>query len=248
VNLSSIYPGIKTAITAFIPAYSHLDRFTGRQLPPPILGTGFFINSHGLLVTNAHVADTFQNFASSSNVHKKIKGIIFQHSKGRVKKIILNIKNIIRIDDTYNTSKKPDIAFVETDLDNSSFLELMSEETELIEGMEIATSGFPTGRNSLLGPEGYIQISPTLQRGIISAILPYPKKEPDAFSVNIMTHGGASGSPVFFTDTGKVAGILFSVLTDLSFSSDNNIQATPTSISYAIPAHQIKKALKKIDL
>lgn len=251
MNLVNIYPEIKKAIIAFIPKYSLLKNHQ-KPMFPPIFGTGFFINHKGLAVTNNHVVESFRQVIYANSISHDdfgVSAVLFYQNKNSITDIIFDIKKVIKIsEDNSQSNKSPDLAFVELDVQKNPYLELESEDYVLNEGYEVATSGFPSGRYALMGPNGYFQISPTLQRGIISAILPYPKKKPHAFAVNVMTHGGASGSPVFSTNTGKVCGILFSVLTDASYSDKNNKYIVPTNISYAIPSHQIIDALKNVQL
>lgn len=249
MKLPDIYPDIKNCIIAFTPKYSILSS-DKKPVFPPILGTGFFINSSGLVVTNDHVVQTFTNIPRPDDLNENdfgISGLLFYQKNGSLIDVHFDIKRIIRLSKGNKSRfKKPDIAFVELNVRDNPHMNL-DIEAELKEGYEVATSGFSSGRYSLMGPDGYFQISPTLQRGIISAILPYPKPKPDAFAINVMNHGGASGSPVFSTNTGNVLGILFSVLMDSSFSNENNNYMSPTNISYAIPSHRIKSNLEKID-
>jgi hypothetical protein len=252
MNLVKVYPEIKKSIVAFIPKFSFLPDSKKPKLPP-ILGTGFFINDKGLIATNDHVAKSFEMLNSheslnSSAYDSEVCAVLYFKTENSIIDIIFDVKKTIRFSKRENSSyKRPDLAFVEVNVKDNPFLELEPEDSILQEGYEVATSGFPMGRYALMGPGGLFQISPTLQRGIISAILPYPRKKPDAFAVNVMTHGGASGSPVFSTETGKVRGILFSILTDTSYSANNLSYTIPTNISYAIPSHLIRSELDTVE-
>ncbi len=63
-------------------------------------------------------------------------------------------------------------------------LTISSEPVE--EGMEIATAGFPMGP-VLMQLEGRLyQLSPTLQTGVISAVLPFPSVVPHGYLINVM--------------------------------------------------------------
>ncbi|MDY0133349.1 MAG: serine protease [Desulforegulaceae bacterium] len=251
MNLAKIYPEIKKSIVAFIPKFSFFPHNKKPKLPP-ILGTGFFINDKGLIATNAHVVNSLEMLKPKSSKNNDLSyeacAVLYYKTKNSIIDIIFDLKKTILLPDHKNTGyKKPDLAFVEVNVRDNPYLELEDEDNLLKEGYEIATSGFPMGRYALMGPGGLFQISPTLQRGIISAILPYPKKKPDAFAINIMTHGGASGSPVFSTETGKVRGVLFSILTDTLYSENNFAYTIPTNISYAVPCHHLRRELKIIE-
>jgi len=63
-----------------------------------------------------------------------------------------------------------------------------------------------------------------------------------------MTQGGASGSPVFLPDSGKVIGVLYAGLNEFDNTLDNNDSCkVPTNISYVVPAHLIAKSLQGIE-
>ena len=132
-----------------------------------------------------------------------------------------------------------DRAFAETlDLPDTSILR---------EGVGIATAGYPMGTNALTAP-GYLhQIGPTLQKGILSAILPFPQPRPHAYSLNVMVQGGASGSPVFTPENGKIIGIIDSSLYDIDTNAtEDNRSRKPTNISYAIPSYNILEFFEEI--
>jgi len=118
--------------------------------------------------------------------------------------------------------------------------------TLIEEGREVGTSGFPMGVNMLTAPGHLDRIGPTLQRGIISAVHPFPSSSPHRYSVNIMVQGGASGSPVFLIDTGKVIGVISDSIFDLQYdcNNKNHWHRVPINISYAVPSHYLTTFMK----
>ena len=123
-------------------------------------------------------------------------------------------------------------------------LELATDSGSLREGVEVGTIGFPMGRDALMAPGWLHQLSPFLQRGVISAVLPFPCPTPHSFVINVMSIGGASGSPVFLADSPKVIGILNSGLVNnvatLAAAEDGvaaiGVTALSTNFSYVVPS------------
>ncbi len=80
---------------------------------------------------------------------------------------------------------------------------------DVIEGTPIGVIGFPRG---LSLPDSYssvsdIQLTPLLQVGVVSGILPMSgDPKPDRFVLDVMINPGSSGSPVFL-ENGSVIGI-----------------------------------------
>jgi hypothetical protein len=109
------------------------------------------------------------------------------------------------------------------------------------------------GIDALMAPGWMHQMTPTLQRGIVSAVLPFPGPTPHGYAVNIMVQGGASGSPVFLSDSGEVVGVLYANLNDTRFAfcraegaPEQLAYTVPTNISYVVPSHYIRTALEQI--
>ncbi len=101
------------------------------------------------------------------------------------------------------------------------------------------------GTDALMAPGWIHQLTPTLQRGIVSAVLPFPCSTPHAYSVNVMVQGGASGSSVFLCDTGAVVGVLYAGLNDYALTLKNkDLHLVPTNISYVVPSHYLTKSLE----
>ena len=114
------------------------------------------------------------------------------------------------------------------------------------EGMDAATAGFPMGTRMLTAPGWLHQIGPTLQKGIVSAVLPFPCETPHAIALNIMVQGGASGSPVFDPSTGRVMGMISHGLYDILLD-DKASYRVPINISWAVSLFQLRMAMKVLD-
>jgi len=97
-------------------------------------------------------------------------------------------------------------------------------------GLPVATAGFPLG-GVPLQPYGAVnQLTPFLRQGIVSSLLPYDCPLPHGFTVDIMTQGGASGSPIFLQDQPLAVGIL-------------HAGYDGTNFTYCVPSRMISQFL-----
>jgi len=269
LNLVEAYESIKPSIVAFAPKF-----YTGNEPPkfPHIFGTGFIV-SEGLVVTNDHVIRIFPRLPSPPNFQEDqwaVDCIMFYYipDKGMAmfKMDVIGIFGINKAKhpDNYMGPDKPDIAFVHIKMKNLPKVNVKYDLRHIKEGREISTAGFPMGTETLMAP-GYLhQLTPTLQSGVISAVLPFSCKAPHAIMINIMVQGGASGSPVFLPETGDVIGVLYGGLEEDRMTSsklpyrmykdivhlepsihEHRIKI-PTNISYVVPANIIEKTLEQI--
>ena len=125
------------------------------------------------------------------------------------------------------------------------------QKTQVREGTEIAFTGFPIGM--ALG------LYPVTHRGIVSAISPMAPpqlgsrvlsakmiramRDPyDVLQLDATAYPGNSGSPVYEQATGKVVGVVNSVLVK---GNKEAAIAKPSGISYAIPVRFVHELLKK---
>ena len=254
-TMQEIYKGIKGCIVAFIQKYIPIQK-DSHQPPifPPIIGTGFVIREDGLIITNAHVTKAFNKVFRPHDISEDVwpvHAMLFKNTQQGIIEIPLEILGVMAISKYkhgkhyYGPKEGPDLAIVHVKAKGLPIVEIDSD-ILVEEGMEVATAGFPMGTDALIAPGWLHQLTPTLQKGIISAVLPFACPTPHAFSINIMTQCGASGSPVFDCNTGKVLGVLYAGLNDLAVTiKEKDLYKVPTNISYVVPSHYIKFLLKQ---
>ena len=202
---------------------------------PPIFGTGAFIGD-GLVATNKHVVAMFSKLWKPQNKHPEGWPVLcyyFHEVPGEgMMEIPIEVMGVfvpqkLKVKGYYYGPEIPDIAFVKVKVRGIPSLKVNSSGNDLTEGKEIATAGFPMGTEALMAP-GYLhQFTPILQRGIISAVLPFRCSTPHAVMINVMCQGGASGSPVFFPGSPELVGVLYGSLVDRASG-----QTMPTNFSY----------------
>ncbi len=273
MNLIESYEKVKTSIVAFVPKF-HPVYAPEDPLPEfePIFGTGFIIDE-GIVVTNDHVLKAIPKLPKPKDFPPDLfplNCLLFHFipDKGMAT-IKLDVLGVVSISHAqqgkvYYGPPKPDIAFVHVKMKGLPKANVKYNLEEIKEGRQIATAGFPMGTDTLTAP-GYLhQLTPTLQQGIISAVLPFPCDTPHALMINVMVQGGASGSPVFLPETGDTIGILYGSLEEkrktksglpkkirknieqLESSIHSHLFTAPTNISYAVPSHYIEKMLNEI--
>ena len=130
----------------------------------------------------------------------------------------------------------PDFAFAEIDLQGLPSLNITDQARVIEVGAEIVTMGFPMGEKYLspYSKDTVSQISPFARHGIISSVLPCECNHPHGFSIDVLSEGGASGSPIFLAEDGTVVGILHA-----SFSH--------APVTYGIPAWILKQGLDALN-
>ncbi len=116
-------------------------------------------------------------------------------------------------------------------------------------GMPVGILGFPQGLDFPIrfDSEVDIQLTPLLQTGVVSGILPFAGvPRPNSFVLDIPVNQGSSGSPLFMAD-GTVVGIVFAARINFSGltilngtpnppESDEAGVFTPASLGLAIPS------------
>jgi len=120
---------------------------------------------------------------------------------------------------------------------------------EVLEGTPVGILGFPQGLSfpAVFDSKDSIQMTPLLQTGVISGILPYsglPK--PDSFVLDLFVNSGSSGSPLFLSN-GNVVGVVYAtrrnfeplktIKENKDLESSNNAGVfIPSSLGLAVPS------------
>ena len=212
MDIFDSYQLIRESVVAFVA--KDVAPPTGQDAPqsfPPILGTGVAVREDGLVVTNDHVIAAIGKAVSSSG--QKIAAVFFKRfPEGMVGIPVDLIGNLSLTDNPFENEvsygpKKPDLGFIriaQRGIPPARF----SDSTEYLkEGAMVGTAGFPLGNTPMRVAQ---MVGPTLQSGIISAVFPYSGfSSPHGFAINVMSHPGSSGSPVFSPSTAEVLGIVW---------------------------------------
>ncbi|MEH6567740.1 MAG: serine protease [Halioglobus sp.] len=196
-------------------------------------GTGFVVGNGMQVVTNAHVIPEKLDVDNNQSL------AIFS---GRGAKATAHIARVVR------TDKEHDLALLEIQGVALPAMQL-GDSASVREGQEVAFTGFPIGM--VLG------LYPVTHLGIVAAITPMARPVEnartmnaaqmrrlrnlfDAFQLDATAYPGNSGSPVFEPNTGRVLGVINSVLVK---ESKESILEKPSGISYAIPVKYVHQLL-----
>jgi len=271
VTLAQAFEAVRPSVVAFMPSVIQRARTEHGEVFP-IIGTGLILDD-GLVVTNAHVVDALIGLPRPPNFPKgefPFVAVLFHPVKPgdnaaisgeSIAEVPLEVFGIFRVEGliprgkgTYYGPEKPDFNVVCVKAKALPKAELEPNTSCLVEGVEVGTIGYPMGTEALRAPGWFHQFGPFLQRGIVSAILPTRCRSPHSFVINLLSMGGASGSPVFLAENGRVVGILNAGLTEIrpTFSQvGEQLQMSgftqgPTNFTYVVPAYYIASTIRQI--
>jgi S1-C subfamily serine protease len=245
------YKNLKPAVVAIVARISRRPDF------PDIIGTGFIADADGVIVTNDHVIKAVKQLPKRKGAPDNewpIRVMLLRDLPGQGMGVIyLDVEGIGSlgrekpIEGYHYGSDLPDIGVIYVKARGLPFLEV-EPDFSLDEGDEVFISGFPMGTTTLRAPGWIHQINPVLQRGIVSAIQPFPCEKPHGLLIEAMVQGGSSGSPIFNPKTGKVAALLYGGIIDQQAIQLPNGAMLPyrnnTSLTMAVPAYLVSDILK----
>jgi hypothetical protein len=183
---------------------------------PMIVGTGFVVDERGMIATNRHVAEALKKYPNKDRFVAFFRQVPMENDMLHVGVIFRKITmwyslSDFRHDGRYFGETKPDLEFLTVDLQGLHSLPINGKEGTLRIGMDVVSVGFPSGRDRLSPHGGEIpsQLTPFARRGIISSVLPCPCLNPHGFTVDVLSEGGASGSPICSAEDGNAVGLLY---------------------------------------
>lgn len=230
--IAKVRPGVVAIGTAYPPRQPNV-----RGVGSVYLATGFVVGDGLHIVTNAHVTGIKLDVDNNQTL------AVFS---GRGMDVIAHPAVEVRRDDEH------DLVLLRIQGDKLPVLELGNSDT-VREGQDIAFTGFPLGM--MLG------LYPVTHRGMVSAISPAAQpsahanelnsvkikrmRNPfDAFQLDATAYPGNSGSPVFELYSGRVIGVINSVVVK---ETKETMLSSPSGITYAIPAKYVQPLLMGLD-
>jgi len=271
MSLMEVYPRIKPSVVAFVARYLRNKPTSHSGSFPLIIGTGFIVDEAGIILTNDHVIEAFSQCPKQEgeNDFDAVKVLLFHQEGSEMFTPALDILTAARIDsftpsDPFFQRHPPDLALVGVSLKGLPTCNIRLKTGGIEEGMEIATAGFPMGVESLVSQaDGHLQqLSPVLQRGIVSAVQPFAVPNLVSFTINILLQNGASGSPVFDTNSGEVLGVAYlrkyeSAVGNVLTNSDKRVLSQdgeplksvmnmPTNYSFVVPTYHLGENIDKL--
>jgi S1-C subfamily serine protease len=254
VNLAATYQRVCQSLVAIAVKTSYAEH---HQRVPIIIGSGFVVGD-GLVATNDHVIQQARNLQNQFGCPENewpFSAVMFcldpKRGMGQLRMEVLGAFTLEGFvpGQAYYGPPKPDLGFLHVNMRGLPALEIAPDASLVPPGAQVATAGFPMGTDALTAP-GYVhQLCPTLQQGIVSAVLPFSCSTPHALLLNMMSQGGASGSPIFLPESGQVVGVLYGGLQERYHMNVQGVSVpynVPTNFTYCLPSHFIVKALASV--
>ena len=229
-NLVATLPRVKPSIVA-VGTYQRT-----RSPAFQFRGTGFVVGNGLLVATNAHV---LPERLDSDKMEALVIVVPGDGETGTVRSARVVV-----------SERSRDLAVLRLDAGPALPALRLSAGTRVLEGQEIAFTGFPIG--NVLG------MTPVTHRGIVAAVTPIGIPQANArsldpalirrlandvfrvYQLDATAYPGNSGSPLYDPETGEVLGVM-----NMGFvkSTKENVLSDPSGISYAIPVEYLQRLL-----
>ena len=180
-----------------------------------IVGTGFLVRDRTVL-TNRHVLQKLNDACTKLGFgdERKMLQFVYPTAAG------LQAGFCKFVSAGYITNPHIDVAFIEfkrrsePEFQQCRPVRVTDDSSGIKVGRPIGMFGYPEGTNLLVNrfsdDKRIYRFGPVLQQGYVSALAPYEGNMPISEVLSdIRTVGGMSGSPLFFSDSGKVFAIHF---------------------------------------
>ena len=225
-------------------------RFGPHDGIPDVLGTGFVVDTRGIVLTAGHVARQLRDLPRNpaTGDHGAVAILFNKPVQVRdgleTKPLWVNVKTysflneFTTAENTFYGEPIPDLAFVQLGVRDLPALEFNSQQNVIRAGESVALAGFPFGSEGFLlrledSPAPILmQMTPLLRHGIISGVHPFPCPNPHGFTIDVMSHGGASGAPIFGFSDPRVLGMLYAAIEG------------EHRLTYALPGHLLEWAAR----
>ena len=231
--LSQIYDDIKERIVAISVKTISEDKLCAKPEDfPPTIGTGFVVRADGIVATNNHVVETVSKHIKEDNI--PMIATLFKRTSTGLLAISfdlvgsLTLKNSPLIDLFGYGPDMPDVGFLKVKAVRLPVVDLYAGFSKIKEGLDVATAGFPFGEQLMTSSSS---VGPILQKGIVSLVFPFYGSPIHGFYINVKSHPGSSGSPVFDISNGKIIGMVQSVVSEES------------NFTSCVPSEYIRKCL-----
>jgi S1-C subfamily serine protease len=244
--LADNFKELRRSIVAFASLAVRTKR-SRKPVFPELIGTGFVIDSRGIVATNRHVVRALEKLPNnpktgvSSAIALTFSDVSDDGSGSHSLKVVpVSIRRWDKLT-TFTSSEhffgeqKPDLAFAQLNVDGLPAVSVVRDKGSWEVGTAIATAGFPLGTRALAIYGKINQVAPILRSGIIASVYPFPCPRPHGFTIDIMTLGGESGSPIFLRDSPKVVGLLHA-----GFNGTNITLAVPSWLVAQACDHYMK--------
>ncbi len=231
-NLVATIPRVKPSIVA-VGTYQRT-----RSPAFQFRGTGFVVGNGLLVATNAHV------LPERLETDKMEALVIVVPGEGEGETGTVRSARVVA------SERSRDLAVLRLDAGPALPALRLGTGARVLEGQEIAFTGFPIG--NVLG------MTPVTHRGIVAAITPIGIPQANArsldpalirrlahdtfrvYQLDATAYPGNSGSPLYDPATGEVLGVLNMVFVK---STKENVLSDPSGISYAIPVEYLQRLL-----